>query len=146
MPGPAASDHRVVDGDLLVKIAIIVAILVVLWVLPGWAGYRTRVRRIGRRVGVVAPEEPRPTGPPIERIAADARRIRSQIQRAPSGIPVARLRGWIEAYDDVLISACRSLDLEQRLDALPEGGVHDLERERVERMLEDAGLLSRSTA
>jgi hypothetical protein len=141
-----ASDHRGVDGDLLVKIAIVVAILGVLWVLPDWSAYRARLLRIGRGLRVVAPEEPLPSGPPIERIAADARRIRAQIRRAPSGIPNARLRGWLEAYDDVLISACRSLDLEQRLDVLPEGGVHDLERERVERMLEDAGLLSRSSA
>jgi len=130
----------------VVKVAIVVAILGVLWVLPDWAAYRARAQRVGRRLRLTAPEEPLPTGPPIERIAADAQRIRSQIRQAPSGIPIARLRGWLEAYDEVLISACRSLDLDQRLDVLPEGGMHDLERERVERMLEEAGLLSRSSA
>jgi hypothetical protein len=123
-----------VDGGLLVEIAIVVAVLAALWALPDWPAYRARLAR-------TAP--PAPLGPPIERIAADARRIRTQIRQAPTGIPLAKLRGWLEAYDDVLISACRSLDLEQRLDVLPEGGVHDLERERVERMLEEAGLLSR---
>lgn len=131
------------DGDLLLRIAIVVAVLAVLWVLPDWTSYRARARRIARALRPAPPEPLRPTGPPIERIAADARRIRDQIRQAPSGTPAAKLRGWLEAYDDVLITACRSLDLEQRLDVLPEGGVHDLERERVERMLEDAGLLSR---
>ncbi len=140
------SDHRGVDGDLVVKVAIVVAILGVLWVLPDWAAYRARAQRLGRRLRLVPPEEPVPAGPPIERIAADAQRIRSQIRQAPSGIPNAKLRGWLEAYDDVLIAACRSLDLEQRLDLLPAGDVHDLERQRVERMLEAAGLLSRSPA
>ena len=125
----------------MVKVGVVVAILAVLWVLPDWASYRARALRIGRALRVAAPEPPRPTGPPIERIAADARRIRAEIRRASPELPVAKRRGWLEAYDDVLVTACRSLDLEQRLDVLPEGTTHDLERERVERMLEATGLL-----
>jgi hypothetical protein len=135
-----------VEADLVVKVAIVLAILAGLWVLGDWTTYRDRARRAGRRLRLLEPEVAVPTGPPIERIAADARRIRAQIRSAPSGMPRARLRGWLEAYDEVLVSACRSLGLEQRLDVLPEGGVHDLERERVERMLEEAGLLSRLSA
>lgn len=134
------------EGELAIKIAVVAAVLAAMWVLPDWSTYRARALRAGRAVHLVEPVPPVPPGPPIERIAADARRIRSQIRRAPRGIPIAKLRGWLEAYDDVLISACRSLELEQRLDVLPEGGVHDLERERVERMLEEAGLLSRQSA
>ena len=134
------------DGDLTVKVAIIVAVLVSLWVWADWTTYRRRAQRLGRRWRLVAEEEPKPSGPPIERIAADARRIRAQISTAPAGIPRARLRGWLEAYDDVLVAACRSLGFEQRLDVLPEGGVHDLERQRVERMLEEVGLLTRLSA
>lgn len=119
------------DAVLLVEVVVVVAILVTLWVLPDWAAYRTRWTRA----------EPIPSGPPIERIAADARRIRAEIRHASPGLSVAKRRGWLEAYDDVLVSACRSLDLEQRLDELPEGTTHDLERERVERMLEKTGLL-----
>ena len=134
------------DADLLVKVGVILAILAALWVLPDWAAYRARALRIARALGLAAPEPPQPTGPPIERLAADARRIRAEIRRAPSGIPVAKMRGWLEAYDDVLVTVCHTLELEQRLGSLPEGTEHDLERERVERMLERHGLPLRSTA
>ena len=50
------------------------------------------------------------------------------------------MRGWLEAYDDVLVTACRTLELEQRLGVLPAGSEHDMERERVERLLERNGL------
>lgn len=134
------------DGDLLVKIGVIGAVLAVLWVLPDWEGYRTRALGAARRMHLAAPAPPIPSGAPIERIAADARRIRSEIRHAPPGLPVARLRGWFEAYDDVLVAACHALDLEQRLSVLPPGAEHDLERERVERILEATGLLLRSRA
>jgi hypothetical protein len=129
------------DADLVVKVGVVVAILVVLWVLADWDIYRARALGIGRALRLAPPEAPHPPGPPIERIAADARRIRAEIRRAPPGLPVAKRRGWLEAYDEVLVTACRSLDLQQRLDVLPEGATHDLERERVERMLEATGLL-----
>ncbi len=129
------------DGDLLVKVGIIAAVLATLWVLADLDSYRDRALRIGRALHLVEPAPPVPSGAPIERIAADARRIRAQIRHAPSGIPVAKLRGWREAYDDVLVAACHALDLEQRLAVLPEGAEHDMERERVERMLERTGLL-----
>ena len=131
------------DAELLVKVGVIVVVLAVLWVLPDWERYRDRARRVGR---ARLPDEMHPSGPPIERIAADARRIRDQIRHAPPGVPVARMRGWVEAYDDVLVAACQALRLEQRLDVLPEGGVRDLERERVERMLTATGILLRSPA
>jgi len=117
------------DADLLVKVGVIVAVLALLWVLPDLA--RWRDRRL-----------PRASDPPVEQIAADAQRIRTQIREAPSGIPVARMRGWLEAYDDVLVTACQTLGIEERLGALPEGAERDLERERVERVLEGVGVLS----
>jgi len=134
------------DGDLLVKIGVIVAVLTTLWVLPDWGRYRERALRLARALHLAAPPAPVPSGAPIERIAADARRIRAEIRHAPPGLPIARLRGWLEAYDDVLVAACHALDLEQRLDVLPLGAEHELERERVERMLEATGLLLRSSA
>jgi hypothetical protein len=82
-----------------------------------------------------------PAGPPVERIAADVHRIRQAIRTAPAGTPVARRRGWLLAYDDVLVLACHALDLEQRLELLPPCPQRDLERERVERMLVREGLL-----
>jgi hypothetical protein len=134
------------DAELLVKGGIIVAILAGLWILGEWNAYRRRALRLGRALRLAAPAPPVPSGPPIERIAADARRIRSQLRQAPAELPMARLRGWIEAYDDVLVTACRSLGLEERLGELPEGPTRQLERERVERMLEATGLLLRSHA
>ena len=134
------------DADLLVKGSIIVAILAGLWVLGERDAYRRRVLRLGRALRLVAPAAPVPSGPPIERIAVDARRIRSQLRHAPPEVPVARLRGWVKAYDDVLVTACRSLGIEERLSELPEGPTRELERERVERMLEATGLLLRSNA
>jgi hypothetical protein len=130
------------DADLLIKVGLVVGLLVAFWVLPDWERYRDRARALH----LVRPEPPHPSGPPIERIAADARRIRAQIRQAPAGMPVARLRGWHEAYDDVLVAACHALGLEERLGTLPEGAEHDLERERVERMLVNAGLLLRPSA
>jgi hypothetical protein len=128
------------DADLLIKVGVILAILAALWVLPDWAAYRARALRVARALRLAEPEPPRPIGPPIERLAADARRIRAEIRHAPAGIPVAKLRGWLEAYDDVLVTACHTLELEERLGTLPEGIEHDMERERVERMLERHGL------
>lgn len=134
------------DADLVGKLGVVVAVLLVLWVLPDWARYRDRALRVGRTVHLTEPAQPRPSGPPIERIAADIRRIRTQIEHAPPGTPVARRRGWLEAYDDVLVAACHALGLEERLRAIPEGPERNLERERVERMLVRAGLRLRSPA
>lgn len=132
------------DADLVIKVGVIVAVLVVLWVLSDWSRYRDRALRAGRALHLVEPAPPNPTGPPIEQIAADIRRIRAQIRQAPPGMPVARLRGWLEAYDDVLVAACHALALEEDIRAIAEGPERDLERERVERMLIGAGLRLRS--
>ncbi|WP_110181214.1 hypothetical protein [Nocardioides solisilvae] len=129
------------DLGLLLQVAVVVGVLAALWVLPDWGRHRDRARRAARRLHVVEPEPPRPAGPPIERIAADARRIRGQIRSAPPGFPVARMRGWVAAYDEVLVAACTALQLEQRLDSLTPGPERELERERVERMLVRAGVL-----
>ncbi|MFA6575318.1 MAG: hypothetical protein WCS84_07835 [Nocardioides sp.] len=100
------------------------------------------VLQVSRWLGLVAPQAPVPLGPPIERIAADLRRIRADLRQAPSGMPVARLRGWWAAYDDVLVTACRALGLEQCLESLLTPAARELERARVERTLVRAGLLA----
>jgi hypothetical protein len=97
-------------------------------------------RALGRRLGLLAPPPPRPAGPPIERIAADLQRIGSSIRDVAPGTPVARRRGWLAAYDDMLVAACRALELDQTLEQRRPGVGRDLERERVERMLVRAGL------
>ena len=128
------------DEGLLLSIGVVVAILVGLWVLAEWQRYRRRLLRVGRALHLVEDQPSRPPGRPIEQIAADIQRIGAQVHHAPRGMPVAKRRGWIEAYDDMLVAACHALQLTQRLRELPDGGQRDLERERVERMLEGAGL------
>jgi hypothetical protein len=128
------------DADL-VKVGVIVGVLALLWVLPDVASYRDRVIRAARAFRADPAPTP-PSGTSLERIAADAQRIRVQIRTAPPGIPVARMRGWVKAYDDVLVTACHALGLGERLGVLPDGAERDLERERVERVLEGVGVLS----
>jgi hypothetical protein len=119
---------------------VILVVLAGLWVLADLGVYRDRALRVARALRLSQPLPPHPAGPPIEQIAADIRRIRAQIKQAPSGLPVARMRGWMEAYDDLLVAACQALDLENRLRAVPAGVERDLERERIERLLMRAGL------
>ena len=132
------------DAEVAVKLGVVVAFLAALWVLADLPRYRRRALRLGRALHLLGPEPAPPAGPPIERIAADAERIRAQLRHARPGTPVARLRGWRAAYDDVLVTACQALGLQQHLRELPEGPVRDLERERVERLLTGAGLLRSS--
>ena len=128
------------DSDLAVKMGVILVVLAGLWVLADLGVYRDRALRVARALRLSQPLPTHPAGPPIEQIAADIRRIRAQIKQAPSGLPVARMRGWMEAYDDLLVAACQALDLENRLRAVPAGVERDLERERIERLLMRAGL------
>ena len=127
------------DADV-VKVCLILAVLGILWVLSGWDTHRRRAVRVGRALHLAEPPPLRPDGAPIEQIAADLRRIRAEILHAAPGMPVARRRGWCEAYDDVLAAACRALDVEERIHAFPEGTARDVERERVERSLARSGI------
>lgn len=127
------------DTDVL-KVGAVLLVLGALWVLPEWAKHRRRLLALARALRLRPAPPPEAPGPPIERIAADLRRIRAQIDHAAPGMPVARRRGWVRAYDDVLVAACQALDLDERLDALPEGPTRDLERERVERLLAQSGI------
>jgi len=93
--------------------------------------------RLFRRVSPV-PEPP--DGPPIERIASDVRRLRTELRSLSPGLPMARRIGISRAYDDLLVGACRALDVPDTLSGLPPGTERDAERLRVEWELEEAGL------
>jgi hypothetical protein len=88
------------------------------------------------------PAEPlptgRPVGPPIERLAADLRRLAGQRLGLATRSPV-----WFSAvqraYDDRLCVACEELEIEQHLAELSDVDL-DIERVRVEGMLQAAGL------
>ncbi|WP_439660172.1 hypothetical protein ACSHWB_00900 [Lentzea sp. HUAS TT2] len=77
---------------------------------------------------------------PIERIAADLRRVRRVRARFEPGESAIKKIGARQAYDALLIQACSALDVEHRLLVLPEGMDREIERLRVEERLRDLGL------
>src|SRR5205823_5532922 len=108
--------------------------------LLGWAvvgGAKLWRRMEGR------PRGPMPAGQPIERIAADLRRLNGQsgaLGAQPPG-PGRRIRtrALDAAYTDVLLAACRALEV--RPPALaPDGCAVPTEIDRVEAELRDRGL------
>jgi hypothetical protein len=81
-----------------------------------------------------------PQGPPIERVAADLRRVHRLLAGYPAGTPAARRLGTRQAYDELLIQACRQIGVSHRLTELPEGMDREIERLRVEESLRERGL------
>jgi hypothetical protein len=86
---------------------------------------------------------PRPDHLPIERLAADLRRVDKAMKSLPDGASIVRRRGTQQAYDALLGQACDALQVPAELDALPDGLDRDLERARVEVELQRAGLVIR---
>jgi hypothetical protein len=84
--------------------------------------------------------KPQPEGPPIERVAADLRRVHRLLAGYPSGTPAARRFGTRQAYDELLTVACRQVGVPHRLGELPEGMDREIERLRVEQSLRERGL------
>ena len=102
---------------------------------------RLAARRNRRRAagGAGTPATPGPHRP-VERVAADLRRLAHELAVVPSGTPVARRRGLLAAYDDVLVEAAEILEVPHELTtAAPEA--REVERLRVLAALEDAGLV-----
>ena len=109
--------------------------------LPGrsWRD-RRRYARLDRAMTKATSAEPtEPTDPPIERLAADLRRLSRQ--RLDIGFRSPVWHAAVErAYDDRLTVACRELHVEQHLADL--SGVDlDIERVRVEGALQQAGMV-----
>jgi hypothetical protein len=107
-----------------------------------WCGWWPWQRRLGAfAVRLVSPR-PAPVVPlhrPIEQVGADVRRLR--VAFGHEGVRFAKWEGTRRAYDGVLAEAADTLELTHFLADLPPGVDLDLERVRVERLLEDAGLL-----
>ncbi|MDX6234002.1 MAG: hypothetical protein QOH68_3084 [Nocardioidaceae bacterium] len=82
----------------------------------------------------------RPQAQPVERLAADLHRLAvhiDTIERSQEMHRVARLRAASLAYDDALLSACRTLEV-----AVPETTpLHPVERLQTEAALAQAGLV-----
>lgn len=95
----------------------------------------------GRVPGARAtPAPPVPIGPPIEKVAADVRRLHRELECLPSGTSFVRASGVARAYDYVLSLACQQLEVPTRLMELPEGRPRILERLRLEFLLGECGL------
>jgi hypothetical protein len=97
-------------------------------------------RHVARRLHLVAPPAPVAVGMPIERIAADLRRIRAQALRPASGTPYSRRQAIVAAYDDALLDACRALGVSTELDLITDALERESERLRAEHELQKAGI------
>ncbi|HLN76715.1 MAG TPA: hypothetical protein VK204_06680 [Nocardioidaceae bacterium] len=99
-----------------------------------------RAVQVGRRLHLVPPPPPAPMGPPLERLVRDLRRLEPEARRPREGTTHAKHRGVVAAYDDLLLDACRAVDVPTSLASLPEGIERESERLRIEFELERAGL------
>ncbi|MDX8035779.1 hypothetical protein SK803_36750 [Lentzea sp. BCCO 10_0856] len=77
---------------------------------------------------------------PIERIAADLRRVRRTLACFEPGTSAVKKIAARQAYDALLVQACAALEVEHRLRLLPEGMDREIERFRVEECLRRLGL------
>jgi len=122
-------------GNLLLLAIAVIAPTMLFWIIIRVPRFVDGVgARLRRRRG------PAPTTPPIERLAADLRRVHTTIAECPPGTPAVRRRAARQAYDALLVQACAAVDVPHRLAALPEGVDREVERLRVEEALRTAGL------
>ena len=77
---------------------------------------------------------------PLELVAADLRRLARELAVVPSGTPVARRRGLLAAYDDVLVEAAEIRQVPHELTSAP-APAREVERLRLLSSLEAAGLV-----
>ena len=94
------------------------------------------------------PPAPRPSGPPLESLVADLRRLHREVCGPPPSTRVRRT-ALLAAYDDVLLSVCRVIEIPDPplLDAVTEGGTagaldpdRGLARLRAEAAVQEAGI------
>jgi hypothetical protein len=77
---------------------------------------------------------------PLEAVAADLRRLARELAMVPGGLPMARRRGLLAAFDDVLVEAAELLEIPNQLTAEPPA-TRELERMRLLASVEAAGLV-----
>ncbi|HVV09068.1 hypothetical protein [Amycolatopsis sp.] len=77
--------------------------------------------------------------PPIEQLAADLRRVHRALTRLAPDAPAVRRRATRQAYDALLIQACRAINEPHWLTELAEGIERDMERLRIEERLRSSG-------
>lgn len=137
--------YQVVLGALAVLVMVLVPIgCVLLWdLLAGrWDESITRIRE--RQITAAEHRRTlralrRMHGVPLERLAADLRRLR-EVLRADAHRSAAQQLGNRLAYDQILVQACSMLEIEHELGDDTSGMERDIERFRVEAELERAGV------
>ena len=81
-----------------------------------------------------------PNAPPLERLAADLRRLTNDLERIEIADPphkMVSMRATMVAYDDTLLIACRSLGVEAPRER---GPLDDVERLQTEAALVQQGM------
>jgi len=119
---------------------ITVGVVGAFWLIAHAAGVLELSVRGARALHLMKPLPPVPTGMPIERIAADLRRIRPEALLPAAGTPMARRKAVVAAYDQALLDACRALGVPTELDTVTDGLERESERLRTEAELERAGV------
>jgi hypothetical protein len=119
---------------------ITLALVGCFWLLAHGVEAATLGRSGARRQWLSPPSRPVPDGMPIERIAADLRRIRPQARAVAPGMPMARRIAIMAAYDEVLLDACHALDVPTELGRIKDALERESERLRTEAELERAGV------
>ncbi len=123
-------------GGLILLVIVVIAPTLLFWLM-------LRVPRSVDAIGAYVRKRrqgPTPAHPPIERLAADLRRVHRTLAEFPPGTPAVRRRATREAYDALLVQACAAVDVPHRLDTLGEGMDREVERLRVEESLREAGV------
>jgi hypothetical protein len=97
---------------------------------------------VGRRAPSAQGAHPDAVRPrrPLEAVAADLRRLARELSMVPGGQPMARRRGLLAAFDDVLVEAAELLEVPNQLTAEPPA-TRELERIRLLASVEAAGLV-----
>ena len=96
--------------------------------------------RAARRLHLARPEPEVLPNRSLEAIARDLRRVHRLVQVTSPGESALRRTARLAAYDDLLLQACRALDVPDLLTGVAEGRERDAERLHVEFLLAEAGL------
>ncbi|GAA2095589.1 hypothetical protein GCM10009841_06810 [Microlunatus panaciterrae] len=127
--------YEVVLGALAIAIMICVPILAV-FVFDLLVGRWDQTIEHWRNVRALRNQH----GVPIERLAADLRRLRADLSHDETRSATHQIGARL-AYDGLLIQACDMLGVQHDLRETTAGFDRDIERLRVEAALESAGLV-----
>ncbi len=126
----------------LVMAAMAAAPVTILFAMRHFPQFLAGLRRLLIRLHLWRRPPVVPTGPPLERLAADLRRLYPGAHFPQKGVRMPKQRGVLMAYDHRLVEAALALDVPTTLADLPaEGFDREAERLRVEHALTQAGLV-----